>query len=96
MNARHISVIVAGIIFVLAAFAVIGTICFSRLSRRAFTEDAVLVICNEVRGMLERTGDVNDTEIDARIRHLLDASVINIRLNRDGEPVDLYGNPFRV
>jgi hypothetical protein len=96
MKAKRIALLITGVIFILATLAVVGKIYLRRACASIFTADAVQVICYEVHEMLETDADVNDTEIDARIKYLVDASVIAIGLNQDGDPVDMYGNPFEV
>jgi len=96
MTPKGVAFLITGIILVPAAFVVIGKIYFMRACQLAFTADAVQVICYAVHEMLQKKGNVNDVDINERIKYLFDASVINIRLKKDGEPVDAYGNPFQL
>ncbi len=61
-----------------------------------FTEDAVLVIASELHDAILENPEITEAEILSRIKSLQEASVVNLRLDADGSPVDPYGNPFRV
>ena len=96
MKKKGIIFLTIGVVSLLLLCIATGVLYLQRELQLAFTEDAVHVISYEVHDMLKKNREVNDIDINARIKYLLDASVINICLDKDGKPVDEYGNPFRV
>lgn len=96
MKTKGIIFLTIGVVFLLVVCIGTGVLYVRHELHLAFTEDAVQVISYEVHDMLKKNREVNDIDINARIKYLLDASVVNIRLDKDGKPVDEYGNPFQV
>ncbi len=90
------AVVVGGIVLVLAGVAGAGWY-FKRQAAQFFTRDAVQVIAGEVLATVEGGHEPSEAEIEEHIKVLgAEASVIHIRVDEGGHPVDYYGNPFRV
>ena len=96
MKAKDIILTTFGIVCLVAVLLAVGITYARRAWRRAVTTDAVQVVAIEIHEMLQDTGKISNAELHRQINFLLDASVINIRRNRDGKPVDVYGNPFQI
>src|SRR5437763_1003925 len=66
------------------------------VTAHAFHDDACLVIGLSVAGKIEKGEPVSDAELKTEIASLIRASVIHGRVNTDGNPTDLNGNPFLI
>ena len=62
----------------------------------AFHDDACEVISIAVAGMLERGAAVSPETLNATVAGLIEASVINGRIDGDGNPTDYCGKPFEI
>lgn len=80
-------------IFVMALIVVMFGVRWVRVS---FTRDAVHVIAINVGSLLERNRAATQEEIQRVIGDLHHASVINLRLDENGQAVDPFGTAFRV
>jgi hypothetical protein len=94
-----LTVIIVGSIAALASIAglvIIGIRRARDASLRQSTHDAVQVISRGVAAEIRAGRSPSWTEIEGNIRKLIDAGVINASFDRDGQPADVYGTPFRV
>ena len=88
---------VAIVLVVLAALAGAGIWWFeTRVKRVFFARDAVQVIAYEASRMYGSGKNVARAELDAMIKRLHDASVINLAIDDKGRAVDPFGTAFRV
>jgi len=91
-------ILVAALALVACVAAAVWYVHWLMVSFRdqVFTEDAVHVIAGEVCSSLQGGEEMSDAEITEIILRFHHASVINIRLDDAGRPVDFYGNRFQV
>ncbi len=79
---------------VLPAYGMVGVYFTRAFWLHAVHRDACSVIALEIANPLGHKGSVSDMETWSVIAGMIRASVIPGRIERDGSPVDLKGNPF--
>jgi hypothetical protein len=62
----------------------------------AFHDDACYVIALDLARRTSNNTAVSDNEVNVIIRELIRGSVIHGRVDEDGSPKDLNGNPFLI
>ena len=94
---KKIIVSVVTALAAIIALAAVGLWWFETRSWPVFlARDAVQVIAYAASDMFIGNPATTPEEIEATIKHLHDASVINLRINQSGKAVDPFGTPFRV
>ena len=92
--------LIVGLVVMVGVLAMLVAVGFwwlgDGLARQFFAEDAVQVIAYEVSEMFESNPATTQQEIEARIRELHEASVINLEVDAAGRDVGPYGTAFRV
>jgi hypothetical protein len=91
-----IVVIIVVIILVLILAILLGISVINKSFDKTFTADAVQVIAYNVAEELCEKYPITQSEIQDTIMYLYNGSVINIRIDNKGNPVDNFGNPFVV
>ena len=85
------------VVAILAALGSVGLWWFQkRLTPVFFTQDAVGVIAFEASDLFGKNPATTNDEIERKITFLHEASVINLKIDSNGKPVDPFGTPFQV
>jgi hypothetical protein len=80
----------------LALVLAAGLLWFVRASRIIFAQDAVHMIALQVNDLYRRNPAATPDDVEGVILHLHHASVINLKVNESGRPLDPFGTPFQV
>lgn len=85
------------VVAIVVALASVGLWWFQKRFTPAFsTQDAVEVIAFEASDLFGKNPATTNDEIEQKIKFLQEASVINLKIDSNGKPVDPYGTPFQV